>query len=543
MYPWAFSHATIGWSLYLHKTCCDCLISKLFSLSKKKKIAQWSCPLGPLTWSSCLIFRWAMFGPTSPWAHFLAPRDQKRNFGFWPDVFNLARNVMWSKSKDSSWGVQWPTRQEESMNMPTQSPSLPKQWVKLASLARGSVNGGTCRRLWVPCGLKTQMRENHARCRDLSASPCKFPESAAHDFGAEHDGGKMMHNTDTCPSKAKAKHRVTFDAGFTSWRCEAWEEHLASISAASVKCAHGRKSIWRILFLLCRDLYLLRLDVCICGCIGMGFVFAVSSRCRELVSEVCWVSLRADKVQEKLQVHPCTVACASFHRSGCRFWAGLVLFFRCIPSELNYSEKGSRFSLRLWPEQITSSCSDAALHTIFTGTDMRPRLLFLPGWSTWILVKPTPTSPDHVPAMSVQSCHNRMISLFAQDMLRLSHIQALFIVKKKKRLHSGHVFMGPLTWCGLHLACLDRNFWMHLRFGGPHLEWYWSPPRTESRSCHCKLSELLCFGPILQTSTLVESKTLPKVCNTLPVARCGDMTETFDRFKRSRTARANSCVT
>ena len=48
-----------------------------------------------------------------------------------------------------------------------------------------------------------------------------------------------------------------------------------------------------------------------------------------------------DKVQEMLQVHPCTVACVSFHRSGCRF-AGL--FLRWLPSELNYSEKGSRFS-------------------------------------------------------------------------------------------------------------------------------------------------------------------------------------------------------
>ena len=143
--------------------------------------------------------------------------------------------------------------------------------------------------------------------------------------------------------------------------------------------------------------------------------------------------------------------------------------------------------------------------------------------------------------MSVQSCHNRMISFFAQDMLRLSHLQALFIVEKK-RLHRSHVYVGPLTWCGLSLACLDSKFGMHLRFGGPDLGWFWSPPRTESRSCHCKLSEMLCSGPILQTSTIVESKALPTVCNTLPVASCGDMTETFDRFKRSRTARANSLL-
>ena len=92
---------------------------------------------------------------------------------------------------------------------------------------------------------------------------------------------------------------------------------------------------------------------------------------------------------------------------------------------------------------------------------------------------------------------------------------------------------------GCLLACLDRNFWMNLSFGGPHLGVVLKPA-TESREDQSKLSQLLDFGPILRTATPVGSMTLPEVCNPLPDASCGDLTNHFDQFKWSR---ARSCAT
>ena len=73
------------------------------------------------------------------------------------------------------------------------------------------------------------------------------------------------------------------------------------------------------IFCLLRSDWSLRwLDVCIClDASENGIAFAVREGCRELASEVGRVS--ESNVQEKFKVHPCQVACASLHRSGCPF--------------------------------------------------------------------------------------------------------------------------------------------------------------------------------------------------------------------------------
>ena len=54
------------------------------------------------------------------------------------------------------------------------------------------------------------------------------------------------------------------------------------------------------------------------------------------------------------------------------FGAGFVLSFKWTPSELNYSDKGSRFFDRdCDPSKFPSSCSCTKFNTIFTDTDKR----------------------------------------------------------------------------------------------------------------------------------------------------------------------------
>ena len=62
-----------------------------------------------------------------------------------------------------------------------------------------------------------------------------------------------------------------------------------------------------------------------------------------------------------------------------------------------------------------------------------------------------------VPTISAQSCHTRMIPPFARDMLRLFHLQALLIIARNG-LHRGHVYMCPVTWCGLLLGSFELQF-------------------------------------------------------------------------------------
>ena len=61
------------------------------------------------------------------------------------------------------------------------------------------------------------------------------------------------------------------------------------------------------------------LDVSMCtDASANGFAFAVREGFRELASDFGRVS-QLTRFQEKLQVHPCQVACASLHRGGSRF--------------------------------------------------------------------------------------------------------------------------------------------------------------------------------------------------------------------------------
>ena len=66
------------------------------------------------------------------------------------------------------------------------------------------------------------------------------------------------------------------------------------------------------------------------------------------------------------------------------------------------------------------------------------------------------TSHTHVPAMSVQSRHNRMISLSLHGTCCGCLISKFFFIKKK--LHKGHICMGPLTWCGLPPGLFRTQF-------------------------------------------------------------------------------------
>ena len=74
-----------------------------------------------------------------------------------------------------------------------------------------------------------------------------------------------------------------------------------------------------ILCLVRSDSTLRWLDVCICAdALEKSFAFAVREGCRELAfgNRTC---LGPNEIQEKLQVHPCQVACASLYRARCRF--------------------------------------------------------------------------------------------------------------------------------------------------------------------------------------------------------------------------------
>ena len=77
----------------------------------------------------------------------------------------------------------------------------------------------------------------------------------------------------------------------------------------------------------------------------MGFVFAVSTRRRELVSEVGWVSERTRFKRSSRFMRARSYA-LRFIAPDVDSGQVLSYFFRWIPSELNCSDKGSRYSLR-----------------------------------------------------------------------------------------------------------------------------------------------------------------------------------------------------
>ena len=125
------------------------------------------------------------------------------------------------------------------------------------------------------------------------------------------------------------------------------------------------------IFLHCSDLHLLWLDVCICRCIGNGL------RVRDLVkvSRAGFGSrlglTQSEKVSREApgpSVHGRMRFVSSLRMS---ILGRSCLIFQVGTVRVELLRKGKLF--------FTASCSDAALHTIFTGTDMRPRLLFLPG--------------------------------------------------------------------------------------------------------------------------------------------------------------------
>ena len=80
-----------------------------------------------------------------------------------------------------------------------------------------------------------------------------------------------------------------------------------------------------------------------------------------------------------------------------------VSSFRWIPSELNYSDKRSRFFDRDYDPRNTSSFSCTAFDTVFSGTDMRPTLPFSPSQTYLDVDEVDPASHVHVPAVIVES--------------------------------------------------------------------------------------------------------------------------------------------
>ena len=116
---------------------------------------------------------------------------------------------------------------------------------------------------------------------------------------------------------------------------------------------------------------------------------------------------------------------------------------------------------------------------------MRPKLSPPSFWIDVDIATADMTYHIHVPAMSVRLCKSRMISLLHGTCCSCS-ISRLFSFIQKKWLHRGHVFLGPVTWCGLPPGlfgskCLDLSDSVVLIW-----KWYWSPPSTESREYQSK---------------------------------------------------------
>ena len=90
-----------------------------------------------------------------------------------------------------------------------------------------------------------------------------------------------------------------------------------ALRRAMVNCANGTKSICRNPVFSAVIGVFAGLILHLYGCIGEEFRIHGSSRIAR-AGVGSWSSLRADKVQEKFQVHPRLVACAPFHGARCR---------------------------------------------------------------------------------------------------------------------------------------------------------------------------------------------------------------------------------
>ena len=96
--------------------------------------------------------------------------------------------------------------------------------------------------------------------------------------------------------------------------------------------------------------------------------------------------------------------------------------FRWVPSELNYWKS---FFLT-----VTVARGEHFFMFLYSAYDLHRNCLS-PSLMDLDIGEADLASHTHVPAMTCHSCHNRMISLFARDMLRLAHLQALFNFVKR----------------------------------------------------------------------------------------------------------------
>ena len=106
---------------------------------------------------------------------------------------------------------------------------------------------------------------------------------------------------------------------------------------------------------------------------------------------------------------------------------------------------------------------------------------------------------------------------------------SIFFFKMAQRVMS---FLGPLTCCGLHLCLFGSQFLDESQIR-------WSSSRSVAEARHAQgLVNIIENCPICLMSGPSSGHELssPKVCYTLPVASCGNLTEPCGRFKRSRTA-------
>ena len=137
------------------------------------------------------------------------------------------------------------------------------------------------------------------------------------------------------------------------------------------------------------------------------------------------------------------------------FKAGFVLSFRWIPSELNIPTRELAFDCDHDPSESLLHVPAQRLRSSSSPT--RDQNCFSTSLMNLNIGKADLTFHTHVPAMSVQSCHNRMIFQFARDMLRLSHHQTIFHFVEEV-IAQRCEFQGPVTFRGLPFSLFRCQF-------------------------------------------------------------------------------------
>ena len=98
--------------------------------------------------------------------------------------------------------------------------------------------------------------------------------------------------------------------------------------------------------------------------------------------------------------------------------------------------------------------------------------------------------------------------------------------------------LAPLTWFGLLLVWLDRNLWMNRRCSGRQLVEV--PQSRTGVPLGSMNSALITLASRRQAP--VESESLPEICNPMPDAEGGVLSEGCDGVHESRGAGTRSCA-